>query len=131
MTCNNNCIVIYVLRSQTQTMMKAEQIDFQKEVIEASQERPVLVDFWAPWCGPCRMLGPILDKLAKESKGEWTLVKVNTDTRPDLIIHYGVRGIPAVKLFVDGKPIDEFVGVMPEHTIRRWMAEALQSDITG
>lgn len=98
---------------------------FQKEVLDKSAEKPVLVDFWAPWCGPCQILGPTLDKLARESKGAWRLVKVNADKYPTLTQQYGVRGIPAVKLFVDGQIKDEFVGALPEHTVRQWLSQAL------
>ncbi|HMB89272.1 MAG TPA: thioredoxin [Rhodothermales bacterium] len=98
---------------------------FQKEVLDKSHEKPVLVDFWAPWCGPCRILGPTLEKLVKESKGTWRLVKVNSDKHPGLSQRYGIRGIPAVKLFVDGEVRDEFVGALPEHAVRKWLDHAL------
>lgn len=98
---------------------------FQQEVIDKSHTKPVLVDFWAPWCGPCRILGPTLEKLARESEGGWRLVKINTDTHQDLARRYHVRGIPAVKLFVDGEVHDEFVGALPEHDVRQWLSRAL------
>ncbi len=98
---------------------------FQREVLEKSNQKPVLVDFWAPWCGPCRVLGPVLDKLAKESKGAWRLVKVNADRQTALCQRYGVRGIPAVKLFYNGDVRAEFTGAMPEHAVRQWLAQHL------
>jgi putative thioredoxin len=102
-------------------------LDFQTDVVEASRERPVLVDFWAPWCGPCRVLGPTLDKLAAEAGGRWALVKVNTDEAPGLMQQYGIRGIPAVKLFADGAVAAEFTGALPEHVLRQWLDEHLPS----
>ena len=99
--------------------------DFEKDVIEASHEGPVVVDFWAPWCGPCRILGPTLEKLADEQQDRWTLAKLNTDVYPQFARRYGVQGIPSVKLFRGGEVVDEFVGAMPEPMIRRWLDEAL------
>jgi putative thioredoxin len=101
--------------------------DFDRIVVEGSRERPVLVDFWAPWCGPCRALAPILDKLAAEFAGRFTLAKLNTDEAPDVAGRYGIRSIPCCKLFVDGAVVDEFVGVLPEGQLRAFLAGALPS----
>jgi putative thioredoxin len=107
--------------------MTFELNDFEAEVLQASHRAPVLVDFWAEWCGPCRILGPTLERLAGEAKGRWSLVKVNTDTHPELASRYGIRGIPDVRLFVDGEPVEGFVGALPEPAIRRWLEENLPS----
>lgn len=107
--------------------MTDSEIDFQTDVIEASRNRPILVDFWAPWCGPCRTLGPVLEKLDREAGASWTLVKINTDQQPEISARYGIRGIPAVKLFVDGEVVDEFTGALPEYAVRQWLDKALPS----
>ena len=99
--------------------------DFQAEVIERSAELPVLVDFWAEWCGPCKALGPVLEKLAGEADGGWHLAKLDTEAHPRLAAAFGIRSIPAVKLFVDGEVVDEFVGALPEESVRAWLAEAI------
>ena len=94
---------------------------FQTDVLDKSHEKPVVVDFWGPWCGPCRVLGPTIEKLASEAEGRWRLVKINTDAHPELAQRYHVRGIPAVKLFIRGAVVAEFTGAQPEADIRRWL----------
>lgn len=106
-------------------MIDANQTSFSRDVIEASRETPVLVDFWAPWCGPCRMLGPMLEKLEAEYGGRFRLVKVNSDQNPELAAQFRVRSIPYVVAFVDGQPVDAFVGVLPEGQLRAFLAKLL------
>ncbi|WP_454764607.1 thioredoxin [Cupriavidus campinensis] len=95
--------------------------NFEADVIEMSRQVPVLVDFWAPWCGPCRTLGPMLEKLEAESGGKWKLAKVNVDENQDLAAHFGVRSIPHVVAFADGEAVDQFVGVLPESGLREFL----------
>lgn len=95
--------------------------DFTNDVIEASKHIPVLVDFWAEWCGPCRMLGPVLEKMAAYNNGEWKLVKVDTDANQEIAVEFGIRSIPAVKLFINGAVVGEFVGALPEERIKTWL----------
>jgi len=98
---------------------------FEHDVVETSKQVPVLVDFWAPWCGPCRTLGPMLEKLESEYAGRWRLVKVNSDENPELSAHFQVRSIPFVIAFADGRPIDQFVGVLSESQIRAFLDQIL------
>ena len=102
-------------------------VNFDEVVIRGSRERPVLVDFWAPWCGPCRTLAPILDKLAAEMGGRFTLAKLNTDDEQELAARYNIRGIPNVKAFVDGRVADEFTGVLPEAGVRSFLDRVIPS----
>jgi putative thioredoxin len=94
---------------------------FERDVLQASEKVPVLVDFWAPWCAPCRALKPILEKLAGEYQGRFLLARVNSDEHPQLSARFGVRSIPNVKAFVDGKLADEFTGALPESGVRAFI----------
>jgi putative thioredoxin len=104
-----------------------EVTNFQKDVIEKSFDKPVLVDFWAEWCAPCKMIGPILEKLAEVNKDNWVLVKVDTDKNQEVATKYGVRGIPNVKLFRNGEVINEFTGALPESAIKDWLKKSIPS----
>lgn len=90
---------------------------FIKDVIEESRRRPVLVDFWAPWCGPCKTLGPVIEKVVRAAKGKLKLVKVNIDEHPQIASQLGVQSIPAVFAFVNGQPVDGFLGALPESQV--------------
>lgn len=98
---------------------------FQSEVLERSLTTPVVIDFWADWCGPCKQLSPVLEKLAREAGGAWVLAKVDVDANPRLAQMFRVQGIPMVYAVVGGQPVDAFTGVMPESQLRPWLDAVL------
>ncbi|QDV38878.1 tetratricopeptide repeat protein [Tautonia plasticadhaerens] len=108
-------------------IIEATREGFEQEVIERSKSVPVVVDFWAEWCGPCRMLGPVLEKLAREYDGRFVLVKADTEQLGDVASAFGVQGIPAVFGLRDARIVDSFVGVQPEAMIRQWLDRLMPS----
>jgi putative thioredoxin len=103
--------------------------DFEHTVLERSMQVPVLLDCWAPWCGPCRSLGPVLEKLVKSYGGSFVLAKLNTDEAPQISAALQMRSIPLVVLFIGGRPVDQFVGALPEGQIRTFLDKHIQTDV--
>src|SRR6266702_8677838 len=102
--------------------------DFGTRVVEESRRRPVLVDFWAGWCQPCKTLSPILERLAQEKAGEFLLAKMDVDRNQYTAQQFRVMSIPNVWAFVDGKPVDQFIGAVPEPAVREWIERLLPTE---
>src|SRR5688572_7554122 len=104
---------------------------FMKDVIEESKHQPVLVDFWAPWCGPCKQLTPVLEKVVKAAKGAVKLVKMNIDEHPAIPGQLGIQSIPAIIAFVNGQPADGFMGALPEAQVTQFIERITKAKIGG
>ncbi len=102
-------------------MIDATLSSFERDVVEASMEVPILVDFWAPWCGPCKMLGPLLERLEREYGGRFKLVNINADTNPELVASFNLKSIPYAAAFVDGNAVAQFTGAQPEAFVRAFL----------
>jgi putative thioredoxin len=106
-----------------------DQQDFQRHVLQRSRDLPVVVDFWAEWCGPCRVLSPLLESLADRYQGSFELAKVDVDRNQDLAAQFGVQGIPTVVAFRDGAPVARFTGAVPEQALREWLDGIMPTEI--
>ena len=111
-----------------ETKIEVNDNDFNEMVIEQSKKVPIVVDFWATWCGPCLMLSPALEKFAEEYQGKFILAKVNVDEARTAAQQYGIMSIPNVKMFKDGEVVDEFIGALPELLVKNWIDKNLNKE---
>jgi thioredoxin 1 len=107
------------------TVANVTEATFKQEVLE--NENPVLVDFWAPWCGPCKMLSPVVEEIAQEFEGKLKVVKVNTDEYPTVASHYGIRSIPTLMIFHGGRQVNTVVGAVPKSTLSKTLEQYISA----
>lgn len=115
------------MSAATSVVINVTMATFQTDVVQKSMDTPIVIDFWAPWCNPCRQLAPVLEKLAAEYGGKFILAKINTDEEPQIAQAFGVQSLPTVFAFYQGQPVDQFVGLLTEEQIRQWLAPVLPS----
>jgi putative thioredoxin len=116
------------MATATPNVIEVTDQNFGTAVLEESKRRPVVVDFWAEWCQPCRLIGPVLERLAGESNGEFLLAKLDVDANPQASAAFRIQSIPAVKAFRDGQLVNEFIGAIPEQAIRQWLQTVVPSE---
>ncbi|MDP9242192.1 MAG: thioredoxin [Actinomycetota bacterium] len=116
------------MNAQATNVLDVTDATFEQQVVEESKNRPVVVDLWASWCGPCKTLGPILERAAEEHKGDFLLAKLDVDANQMTAAQFGVQSIPTVVAFKDGQPVDGFVGALPEPNVKQWISALLPTE---